>query len=39
MDGQIDVTDRTLGTLLRVLIKKNIKECDELLSYMEFAFN
>jgi len=28
-----------LGTLLRALVKKNIKEWDELLSHAEFAFN
>jgi len=28
-----------LGTLLRVLVKKNIKAWDELLPHAEFAFN
>jgi transposase InsO family protein len=28
-DGQTEVTNRTLSTLLRVLIKKNIKEWEE----------
>src|SRR4051812_45692098 len=30
-DGQTEVTNRTLSTLLRVLIKKNIKEWEECL--------
>jgi len=38
-DGQTEVTNRTLGTLLRVLVKKNIKGWDELLPHAEFAFN
>jgi len=38
-DGQTNVTNRTLGTLLRVLVKKNIKAWDELLPHAEFAFN
>jgi len=36
---QTEVTNRTLGTLLRVLVKKGIKGWDELLPYAEFAFN
>jgi len=38
-DGQTEVTNRTLGTLLWALIKKNIKTWDELLPHAEFAFN
>ena len=38
-DGQTEVTNRTLGTLLRVLVKKSIKGWDELLPHAEFAFN
>jgi len=38
-DGQTEVTNRTLGTLLRVLVKKSIKGWDELLCHAEFAFN
>jgi len=38
-DGRAEVTNRTLGTLLRVLVKKNIKAWDELLPHAEFAFN
>jgi len=39
MDGQTEVTNRTLGTLLRVLVKKSIKGWDELLCHAEFTFN
>jgi len=39
MDGQTEVTNRVLGTLLRVLVKKNLKGWDELLSPAEFSFN
>ena len=38
-DGQTEVTNRTLGTLLRVLVKKNIKSWDDMLPHAEFAFN
>jgi len=38
-DGQTEVTNRTLGTLLRVLVKKRIKGWDELLPHLEFTFN
>ena len=38
-DGQTEVTNRTLGTLLRVLAKKSTKGWDELLSHAEFAYN
>ena len=36
-DGQTEVTNRTLSALLRVLIKKNIKEWEECLPIAEFA--
>jgi len=39
IDGQIKVTNCTLGTLLRALVKKNIKAWVELLPHVEFAFN
>ena len=38
-DGQTEVTNRTLSTLLRVLIKTNIKEWEECLPITEFAYN
>ena len=36
-DGQEEVTNRTLATLLCVLIKKNIKEWEECLPVAEYA--
>jgi len=38
-DGQTEVTNRTLGTLLRVLVKTNVKALDLLLPYAELAHN
>ena len=38
-DGQTEVTNRTLSALLRVLIKKNIKEWEECLPIAEYAYN
>ena len=38
-DGQTEVTNRTLGTMLRASIKKNIMEWEELLPHVEFAYN
>ena len=38
-DGQMEVTNHTLSALLRVLIKKNIKEWEECLPIIEFAYN
>jgi hypothetical protein len=38
-DGQTEVTNRTLSTLLRVLIKKNIKEWEDCLPIAEYAYN
>ena len=37
--GQTEVTNRTLFALLRVLIKKNIKEWEKCLPITEFAYN
>lgn len=38
-DGQTEVTNRTLSTLLRVVIGKNFKTWEDCLPYVEFAYN
>ncbi|GKB66300.1 gag-pol polyprotein [Tanacetum coccineum] len=38
-DGQTEVTNRTLGSLLRALITTNLKQWEELLPRAEFAYN
>ena len=38
-DGQIEVINRTLVTLLRVLVSKNLKDWDLKLCHAEFAYN
>ena len=38
-DGQTEVTNRTLGTLLRGLVSKTQKDWDVKLSHAEFAYN
>ena len=38
-DGQTEVTNRTLGSLLRALIKKNKKSWEDILPIAEFAYN
>ena len=38
-DGKTEVTNRTLGTLLRVLIRNQAKAWDLLLPHAEFAYN
>ena len=38
-DGQMEVANSTLGTLLRVLVEKNLRACDSLLPHAEFAYN
>ena len=38
-DGQTGVINRTLGALLRVLIKSNSKAWDLILPHVEFAYN
>ncbi|KAK1665548.1 hypothetical protein QYE76_053707 [Lolium multiflorum] len=38
-DGQTEVVNRTLSQLLRFMIKKNLKEWEECLPHVEFAYN
>ncbi|KAL4361167.1 hypothetical protein GQ457_04G019980 [Hibiscus cannabinus] len=38
-DGQIEVVNRVLSTLLRAVIKKNIKTWEDCLPHVEFAYN
>ncbi|CAA7047608.1 unnamed protein product [Microthlaspi erraticum] len=38
-DGQTEVVNRTLGTLLRTLIKKNLRTWENCLPHVEFAYN
>uniref|UniRef100_A0A151UDQ6 Transposon Ty3-I Gag-Pol polyprotein n=1 Tax=Cajanus cajan TaxID=3821 RepID=A0A151UDQ6_CAJCA len=38
-DGQTEVVNRSLSTLLRVLLKGNKKTRDDCLPHLEFAFN
>lgn len=38
-DGQTELTNRTLGSLLRALITTNMKQWEELLPRAEFAYN
>ena len=39
MDGQTEVVNRTLSMLLHTMIKKNLKECEDYLPHVEFAYN
>ena len=38
-DGQTEVVNRTLSTLLRAVIKKNIKTWEDCLPHVEFSYN
>ncbi|XP_048227283.1 uncharacterized protein LOC125369308, partial [Ricinus communis] len=38
-DGQTEVVNRTLATLLRALIQRNLKNWEECLPHVEFAYN
>jgi hypothetical protein len=38
-DGQMEVVNRTLGTMLRAVLKKNLKMWEECLPHVEFAYN
>ena len=39
IDGQIEVTNRTLGTILRTLVNKSTEDWDLKLCHAEFAYN
>jgi len=38
-DGQTEVVNHTLGTMLRAVLKKNLKMWEECLPHVEFAYN
>ena len=38
-DGQTEVVNRVLSTLLRAIIRKNLKSWEECLPHVEFAYN
>ena len=38
-DGQTEVTNRTLGTILRTLVRKSLRDWDVKLAHAEFAYN
>jgi hypothetical protein len=38
-DGQTKVVNRTLSTLLRTIIQKNLKNWEDCLPFIEFAYN
>ncbi|XP_016191799.1 uncharacterized protein LOC107632644 [Arachis ipaensis] len=38
-DGQTEVVNRTLGTLLRAVVGKNLKTWEDCLPFIEFAYN
>ncbi|KAK7338257.1 hypothetical protein VNO77_18861 [Canavalia gladiata] len=39
IDGQAEVVNRTLGTLLRAIIRKNLKDWENCFPYVEFSYN
>ena len=38
-DSQTEVVNRTLSTMLRAVLKKNIKMWEDCLPHIEFAYN
>jgi hypothetical protein len=38
-DGQTEVVNRTLSTLLRTIIQRNLKNWEDCLPFIEFAYN
>jgi hypothetical protein len=39
MDGQTEVVNKTLSTLLRTIIQKNLKNWEDCLPFIEFVYN
>jgi hypothetical protein len=39
MDGQTEVVNRILSTMLQAILKTNLKLCEECLPHIEFAYN
>jgi hypothetical protein len=39
IDGQTEVVNKTLSALLRLMIKKNLREREECFPHVEFAYN
>ncbi|XP_074346955.1 uncharacterized protein LOC141685770 [Apium graveolens] len=39
MDGQIEVTNRSLGNLLRCLVADQVTSCDTVLPHAKFSFS
>lgn len=39
IDGQTEVTNRALGTLLRTIVSRHLKDWDLKLTHTEFAYN
>jgi hypothetical protein len=38
-DGQIEIVNRTLSTLLRTIIQKYLKNWEDRLPFIEFEYN
>ena len=38
-DGQTEVVNRTMTTMLRAIIDKNLKTSEDCLPFIEFAYN
>jgi hypothetical protein len=38
-DGQTEAVNRTLSTMLRAILKTNLKLCEKYLPHIEFAYN
>ena len=39
MDGQTEVVNKTLTTLLRVVIQKNLRQWEKCLPHIKLAYN